>query len=99
MTSDEPQASEEPEVSTGERLLKSMSPGFVLSMADGYPVVLKQFVQFCLIVIYPAWVVGLLFSLAFYYSVYAVLWVVFAPIRLWMKKNRPDEYAASQLKH
>lgn len=99
MRSDEPQAPEVPEPSTGRRLLTSMSPRFVLSMADGYPVVLKQFIQFCLIIIYPAWVVGVLVSAAFYYSVHGVLWVLFAPIRLWMKKNRPDEYAASQQKH
>jgi hypothetical protein len=79
-------------------MLKSLSPGSVLSMADPYPVVLKQFVQFCLIIVYPAWVVGLLFALVIYYAGYGVLWVLFAPIRLWMKKNRPDDYAASQQK-
>ena len=105
MTSDEqqaPEAPEEPEVpeiSAGARMLKSLSPRAVLAMADPYPVVLKQFVQFCLIIVYPGWVVGLLFGLAIYYCVYGVLWVLFAPIRLWMKKNRPDEYAASQQKH
>ncbi len=98
---DGPQVPEEPEIpetSAGARMLKSLSPRSVLSMADPYPVVLKQFVQFCLIIVYPGWVVGLLFALAIYYSVYGVLWVLFAPIRLWMKKNRPDEYAASQQK-
>jgi len=92
------QAEVEAETSTGKRLLKSMSPRFVLSMADGYPVVLKPFLQFCLILIYPAWLVGVLTAAAIYYSVYGVLWVVLAPIRLWMKKNRPDDYAASQRK-
>ena len=29
-------------------------------MAEGYPVVLKQFIQFCLILIYPAWVFAVL---------------------------------------
>ncbi len=98
MTSDEPLEPEEPKVSTGRRLLAALSPRAVWSMADGQPVVLKQFVQFCLIIVYPAWVGGMLVALAFYYAGYAVLWVLFAPIRLWMKKNRPDEYAASQLK-
>ncbi len=79
-------------------MAKSLSPGSVLSMADPYPVVLKRFVQFCLIIVNPGWVVWLLFALAIYYSVDGVLWVLFAPIRLWMKKNRPDEYAASQQK-
>ena len=98
MTSDEPQEAPEPPKSTGRRLIASMSPRAVWSMADGQPVVLKQLVQFCLIIVYPGWIIGMLFALAFYYAGYAVLWVVFAPIRLWMKKNRPDEYAASQLK-
>jgi hypothetical protein len=92
------QAEAEAETSTGRRLLQSTSPRFVLSQADGYPVVIKQFLQFCLILIYPAWVFGVLFSAAGYYAVYSVLWVLFWPIRAWMKKNRPEDYAASQLK-
>nr|WP_255496893.1 MULTISPECIES: hypothetical protein [unclassified Mycolicibacterium] len=80
-------------------MLSALSPRAVMAMAEGQPVVLKQFVQFCLIIVYPAWVVGMLVALAFYYAGYGVLWVLFAPIRLWMKKNRPDEYAASQLKN
>lgn len=94
----EAQAEAEAETSAGKRLLKSMSPRFVLSMADGYPVVLKQFIQFCLILIYPAWLFGVLAGAVMYYSVYGVLWVVLSPIRLWMKKNRPEDYAASQRK-
>ena len=94
----EAQAEVEAETSTGKRLLKSMSPRFVWSMADGYPVVIKQFLQFCLILIYPAWLFGVLAAAAIYYSVYGVLWVVLSPIRLWMKKYRPEDYAASQRK-
>lgn len=94
----EAQAEAEAQTSAGKRMLKSMDPRFLLSMADGYPVVIKQFLQFCLVLIYPAWVAGVLFSAVVYYVVYAVLWVLFAPIRLWMKKNRPDDYAASQQK-
>ena len=94
----EAQAEVEAETSTVKKYLKSMSPRFVLSMADGYPVVIKQFLQFCLIIIYPAWVVGVLASAVIYYAVYSVLWVLFWPVRAWMKKNRPEDYAASQLK-
>ncbi|WP_059017023.1 hypothetical protein [Mycobacterium sp. M26] len=94
----EVQAEVEAEPSVGKRLLKSMSPRFVWSMADGYPVGIKQFLQFCLILIYPAWLVGVLASAIMYFSVYGVFWVLFAPIRLWMKKNRPEDYAASQRK-
>lgn len=84
--------------STFRRMLASMHPRFLWSMSDGYPSVLKQFIQFCLIVIYPAWLFGVLLSALIYAVVYAVLWVVFWPVRAWMKKNRPDEYAASQRK-
>jgi hypothetical protein len=92
------QAEAEAQTSTGKRLLQSISPRFVWSMAEGYPVVIKQFLQFCLILIYPAWVVGVLAAAAVYYTVYGVFWVLFAPIRLWMRKNRPEDYAASQQK-
>ena len=33
-----------------------------------------------------------------YYAMYSVLWVLFWPARAWMKKNRPEDDAASQLK-
>jgi hypothetical protein len=92
------QPPEEPKVSTGERFLSALSPRAVFAMADPYPVVLKQFVQFCLIIVYPGWVLGVLLGAAIYYPFYFVLWVLFAPVRLWMKKNRPEEYAASQQK-
>ena len=75
-----------------------MSPRFVWSMAEGYPPVLKQFLQFCLVLIYPAWVVGVPAAALVYGVVYSVLWVVLWPVRAWMKRNRPEEYAASQLK-
>jgi hypothetical protein len=92
------QAEAEAESSTGKRLLKSMSPRFVLSQAEGYPVVVKQFLQFCLILIYPAWVFGILVMAAVYYAIYGPLWLLFWPVRAWMKKNRPEDYAASQKK-
>lgn len=92
------QAEAEAKSSTFRRMLAAMSPRLVWSMAEGYPVVLKQFIQFCLIIIYPAWVFGVLFSAAVYAVVYPVLWVIFWPVREWMKRNRPEEYAASQQK-
>ena len=92
------QAATEAGQSTFARMLASMNPRFLWSMAEGYPVVLKQFIQFCLIVIYPAWVFAVLLCAVLYGAVYAVLWVVFWPVRAWMKRNRPDEYAASQSK-
>ncbi|KZS67425.1 hypothetical protein A4G26_08600 [Mycobacterium kansasii] len=71
-------------------------PLFLLSLAGGYPVGIKQFLQFCLILSYPAWLFTVLASAALYYTVYATLWALFWPLRVWMKRNRPDDYAASQ---
>ena len=68
----------------------------------GYPVVLKHFIQLCLIVIYPAWVAGVLFAAAlhllFYMTIYPMLWLLFWPLRAHQKKHHPEEYAESQRK-
>jgi Flp pilus assembly protein TadB len=96
------QAEAEAETSKVKQYLRAMSPRFLFSMAEGYPVVLKQFIQFCLIIIYPAWVftvlVGALLHLAFYVTIYPVLWLLFWPVRAYQKKNNPEEYAESQRK-
>ncbi|HKV22167.1 MAG TPA: hypothetical protein VJR50_24300 [Mycobacterium sp.] len=96
------QADAEAETSTVKRYLKFSSPRFLLSMAEGYPVVLKQFIQFCLIIIYPAWIffiiVGAAMHALFYVTVYPVLWLLFWPLRQYQKKNHPEEYAESQRK-
>jgi YggT family protein len=98
----EAQAEVEAETSKVQQYLKAMSPRYVLSMAEGYPVVIKQFLQFCLIIIYPAWVfavlVGAALHLLFYVTVYPVLWLLFWPVRAWQKKNNPEEYEATRQK-
>ena len=98
----EAQAEAEAETSKVKQYLKAMSPRYVLSMAEGYPVVIKQFLQFCLIIIYPAWVfavlVGAAMHLLFYVTVYPVLWLLFWPVRAWQKKNNPEEYEATRQK-
>jgi hypothetical protein len=99
----EAQAEVEAETSTVKKYLKSMSPRFVLSMADGYPVVIKQFLQFCLIIIYPAWVFAILAGAAvhalFYVTIYPLLWLLFWPVRAYQKKHHPEEYAANRAKY
>jgi YggT family protein len=86
------------EPSVGRRMLTMMDPRFLLALATGYPVGVKQFLWFCLILIYPGWLFAVLVSAALYLSVYGTLWVLFWPVRAWMRKNRPDDYAASQQK-
>ena len=86
-----------------EAFTHAMSPRLPVSMAEGYPVVLKQFLQFCLIIIYPAWVFAVLFGgrvhVLFYITVYPVLWLLFWPVRAYQKKHHPEEYAANRAKY
>lgn len=101
------QAEAEAETSVPKKLLKWMSPRLVLSQADGYPVVIKQFLQLCLILIYPAWVFSALFMLAFYYVILlpgyylllGVFWVLFWPLRMRLKKKDPEEYEEYKQKY
>jgi YggT family protein len=71
-------------------------------MAEGYSVVLKQFIQFCLILIYPGWVFFVIVAAAlhalFYVTIYPVLWLLLWPVRAHQKKHHPEEYAESQRK-
>jgi YggT family protein len=98
----EAQAEAEAETSKFEQFLHAMSPRLVWSQAEGYPVVVKQFLQFCLILIYPAWVfavlAGGLLTLLFYVTIYPLLWVLFWPMQAYQKKSRPEEYAATREK-
>lgn len=99
----EAQAAAEAETSKFKQFMHAMSPRLVWSMAEGYPVVLKQFIQFCLVLIYPAWVFavlcGGLMTLLFYVTVYPVLWLIFWPVRAYQKKHHPEEYAANRAKY
>jgi hypothetical protein len=98
----EAQAELEAKKSGWQQLVGALSPKVVWSMAEGYPVVIKQFIQFCLILVYPGWIFGVLFSMVcyglFYITVYPVLWVLFWPMRNYQKKHHPEEYAESQRK-
>jgi len=95
----EAQAEVEAETSKVQQYLKAMSPRYVLSMAEGYPVVIKQFLQFCLIIIYPAWVFAVLVGSAIYGVFYGVLWVLFWPVRAVFKRTNPEEYEANKQKY
>ena len=95
------QAQAEDAPSAARRVAAMANPRFLLSQADGYPVGIKQFLQFCLILVYPAFLFFLLVAGVFVLvgkAFYGVWWVLLSPLRLWMKKNRPEEYAASQRK-
>ncbi len=84
--------------STSARMLAAAKPNFLLSQADGYPTGIKQFLQFCLILIYPGWLFALAVMWPIAQIVTGVLWVLFSPLRWWMKRHHPEDYAASQRK-
>lgn len=80
-------------------LIAAADPRLVLAQADGYPPGVKQFLQLCLILVYPAW----LFLVLLAWPVYAltrvlwsIWWVLATPLRRWMMKNRPEDYEASR---
>lgn len=101
------QAEVEAETSTVKKMFKTLNLRLWLSQAEGYPVVIKQFLQFCLILLYPAWLVAFPFVLAFYYLILlpgkyvllAVFWVLFWPLRMWQKKKNPEEYEEYKKKY
>jgi hypothetical protein len=103
----EAQAEAEAETSTPKKVLKMLSLRVILSQAEGYPVVLKQFIQFCLILVYPAFVFAALFGLVLYYVVWlplkyillALFWVLFWPLRMRQKKKNPEEYEEYKKKY
>jgi hypothetical protein len=93
------QAEVEAQPSMIRRLVAAANPKVLLSQADGYPVGIKQFLWFCLILIYPAWLFFLIVALpvlAIGKVLYGIAWVIFWPMRAHQKKHHPEEYAASQ---
>ncbi|MCZ4500070.1 MAG: hypothetical protein JWQ74_2625 [Marmoricola sp.] len=80
-------------------LVAALNPKLLLEQANGYPVGVKQFLQFCLIIVYPAWLVLILFAWVCWPVVKlleGLLWLAFWPVRAIHKKNNPEEYAAFQ---
>jgi hypothetical protein len=84
---------------SGRWILEAMRPRFLVSMADGQPPGIKQFAQFCLILIYPGWLFALMIMLPIYWAGYGVLWVLFWPVRAWVKRTNPEEYEATMRKY
>ena len=98
----DPQAAEPQAVdqrSWASKAAAAANPKFLLSQAEGYPPGIKQFLQFCLILIYPGWLI----LLVLFWPLWLVgklfegkLYVLFWPVRAMHKKNNPEEYAAFQ---
>ncbi|MFJ9367168.1 hypothetical protein ACIRRA_22490 [Nocardia sp. NPDC101769] len=68
--------------------LRAAGLPFVLSQAADYPIGVKQFLQLCLIVLYPAWLV-LMLAVA---VLYGVLWVLLWPLH---SRRRPGSTQAA----
>lgn len=87
------------EESWARKLAIAANPKFLLSQADGYPGGIKQFLQFCLILIYPAWLFMVIIAVPVWLLCKLgeqILMVLFWPVRARHKRNNPEEYAAFQ---
>lgn len=89
-----------------QKIWTGASPRLVLAQADGYPVGIKQFLQFCLVLIYPAWLFGVLCMVLLAWPAQmlakageAVLMLLFWPVRRAHFKKHPEEYAEWSAKH
>ena len=77
---------------------RGREPKYLLSQARATPGI-KQFLQFCLVLMYPAWLFMVLIAWPVWLvgkALEGVLWVLFWPVRATHKKNNPEEYAAFQ---
>ena len=82
--------------STARKVVASANPMFLFSLADGYPVGIKQFLWFCFVLVYPAWLFFLLLLGPIWVVgkvCYGILWVLFWPVRLLVKRSSPEAYA------
>ncbi|WP_221176267.1 hypothetical protein [Nocardioides marmorisolisilvae] len=93
------QAAFEGETTWARRLVRAADPRMLLSQAQDYPVGIKQFLQFCLILVYPAWLFLVLLAWPIWLvgkAFEGILYVLFWPVRAIHKRNNPEEYAAFQ---
>jgi hypothetical protein len=83
-----------------QKLWILLKPSFLLSQASGYPAGIKQFLWFCLILIYPAWFFMVLVVYPIVWVVgkvlFGIFWVLFWPVRrIWgdpeYGKDSPDD--------
>ncbi|MEV4420602.1 hypothetical protein AB0L40_11605 [Patulibacter sp. NPDC049589] len=89
-----------------QRLRAAAHPKLLLGQADGYPPGIKQFLWFCLLILYPGWLVLVLLAWPAYLVASVVgkvgeafLTLLFWPVRRHHFKNHPEEYAAWSEKH
>lgn len=85
------------------RAWRSMGPRVYFGQADGYPGPIKWFLWFCLLLIWPAWIVTVLLGVAIGSILVPLgnqlLWVLLTPLRRRQKRNNPEEYAEYMAKH
>ncbi|WP_133056445.1 hypothetical protein [Mycobacterium decipiens] len=86
------------ETRTQTRPLAIASPRFFLSHAEGAPVLIKQVLQLCLILVYPVWMIAGVLSAAAYYPLCFIIWLLRKLPHVWTRKNRPAGRAASEQK-
>jgi hypothetical protein len=85
-------------MSKTRQLLAMISPKRYFAVAKNYPIWIRWFIYFTLALIYPIWIFADVFALLGFLTLYAIFWVLLAPVRLWMKYKNPEEYAAAKAK-
>lgn len=94
----EAQAAAEAHRSRTRRTLALMGPRFYFSQAEGYPGPVKWFLWFAMVWVYPVWVVTIPLAMLIGWVGrgvgHVLLWIVVTPVRLWMKRYRPEQLAA-----
>lgn len=81
------------------RALRSIGPRVYFGQAAGYPLPVKWFLWFCLLLIWPVWIFTVLLGIALGYAGYQLLWVLIWPLRVRLKRKDPEEYAAFMAKN
>jgi hypothetical protein len=83
--------------SFGVKAIYAINPRVFFSrMAGGLTHGLREFVWLGLAFVYPVWVVGVLATLVLYWVLVAGLWLLFVPLRLYMRATHQGNYARAE---
>jgi hypothetical protein len=75
------------------KVLSAMNPRAYFGTMGGVVHGVREFVWLGMAFVYPVWVVGLLVTLLAYWMLVAALWVLFMPLRLFMRVTHKGNYA------
>jgi hypothetical protein len=75
------------------RMLRAISPGAYFGQMAGAIHGLREFLWLGLALVYPVWVLVTLAVVALYGLLVALLWVIFLPLRLFLRVTHRGSYA------